>query len=74
MDQKNMKLIGSGSGSEIYLYSTKGTDFVLKFVPSTNVDQIRHLNNEANILSAFDSDYIVKSFKYHVKLSLNGKK
>lgn len=34
MESKNMKLIGSGSGSQIYLYSSKAGNFALKFVPA----------------------------------------
>ena len=35
MDSKNMKLIASGSGSQIYHYSNKGRDYALKFVPAS---------------------------------------
>lgn len=35
MDSKNMKLIASGSGSQIYHYSAKGADYALKFVPAS---------------------------------------
>lgn len=35
MDSKSMKLIASGSGSQIYHYSNKGGDYALKFVPSS---------------------------------------
>lgn len=35
MDSKNMKLIASGSGSQIYHYSNKGGDYALKFVPAS---------------------------------------
>lgn len=33
MDSKSMKLIASGSGSQIYHYSNKDGDYALKFVP-----------------------------------------
>ena len=33
MESKNMKLIASGSSSQIYHYSSKAGDYALKFVP-----------------------------------------
>lgn len=31
-----MKLIATGSGSQIYHYQTKAGEFALKYVPNTN--------------------------------------
>lgn len=74
MESKNMKLIGSGNGSQVYLYSNKAGNFVLKFVPAQNKKELAHLSNEANILCALDNDYIIKSFKYQQNLNFHGKK
>lgn len=74
MEAQSLKLISSTSNSQVYLYTTKAGKFALKYVPSTNKQQILHLSNEAKILSALDHDFIIKSFKYQQKLSLHGKK
>lgn len=74
MDGQSLKLISSTSNSQVYLYTTKAGKFALKYVPSSNKQQILHLSNEAKVLAALDHDFIVKSFKYQQKLNLHGKK
>lgn len=64
MNSKNMKIIASGSGSQIYLYPSKAGNFALKFVSVENKKELLHLANEAKVLSALDHDYIIKSIKY----------
>ena len=64
MNSQNMKLLASGSGSQIYLYPNKSGNFALKFVPAQNKKELVHLSNEAKVLSALNHDYIIKSIKY----------
>lgn len=45
MDGQNLKLISSTANSQVYLYTTKAGKFALKYVPSTNKQQILHLSN-----------------------------
>jgi hypothetical protein len=59
-----MKLLASGSGSQIYFYPSKSGNYALKFVPAENKKELLHLTNEAKVLSALDHDYIIKSIKY----------
>lgn len=35
MDSKNMKLIATGSGSQVYHYQSKAGEFALKYVPNS---------------------------------------
>jgi hypothetical protein len=74
MNSKNMRLIATGSGSQVYHYQTKAGEFAIKYVPSTNHKEILHLSNEAKLLRALEHNNIVKCFKYQEKLSLHGKK
>lgn len=69
-----MKLIATGSGSQVYHYQTKAGDFALKYVPTTCHKEIQHLSNEARVLKALEHDNIIKCVKYQEKLSLHGKK
>jgi hypothetical protein len=45
MDTKNMKLIASGSASQIYHYASKNADYALKFVPASCQKELLHLSN-----------------------------
>jgi|LakMenEpi03Aug12_release.lakeMendotaPanAssembly.Ray.scaffolds.fasta_scaffold3279454_1 hypothetical protein len=74
MDSKKMRLIATGSGSQVYHYQTKAGEFAIKYVPSANHKEILHLSNEARVLRALEHDNIVKCVKYQEKLSLHGKK